>query len=147
MTALHTVEVIMIDDSMSNVLNKYFEGLLVMQDREIKGLKEERDHAFSEIAAYKANTKPLHELIDRMEEDIDDLEHEVLGLKDQRELNARRLDVKDNIIVGLRDDIAGMQRFIERIEAENLAIAIQAAESEDRAENERRGRLQLVMRM
>jgi len=101
----------------------------------------------NEVGAYKANYKPLNDLIDRLEEEVNDLEHEVLGLKDQRDINHRRIDEKDNIIVGLEDDIAGMQRFIDRLEDTNLAIAIQAAESEDRADNERRGRLQLVMRM
>jgi len=101
----------------------------------------------NEVAAYKANYKPLNDLIDRLEEEVDDLEHEVLGLKDQRELNHRRITVKDNIIVGLNEDILGAERFIKRLEDECLAIAIQAAESEDRADNERRGRLQLVMRM
>jgi hypothetical protein len=137
----------MIDDSMSNVLNKYLEGLLVMQDRELKGLKEERDKAYVELAAYKENVRLLNDIIDRLEEDLNESELEVLGLKDQRELNHKRLDKKDNIIVGLQDDLCGAERFIKRLEDECLAIAIQAAESEDRAEQERRGRLQLVMRM
>ena len=167
-TARHTGEVIMIDDSMSNVLCKYLEGVITMQDREIQALLKERGDAEGrvqkkdevietlmeqinllsrELKAYKANTKPLHDLIDLLEEEVNDAEHEVLGLKDQREINHRRLDEKDNIIVGLRDDLIGAERFIKRLEDECLAIAIQAAESEDRADQERRGRLQLVMRM
>lgn len=179
----------MIDDSMSNVLCKYLEGVITMQDKEIQSLLKERGDAegraakaedtvdkknrdmeammehvhhltasierfseervklLNEVAAYKANYKPLNDLIDLLEEEVNDAEHEVLGLKDQRELNHRRLDEKDNIIVGLRDDLIGAERFVKRLEDECLAIAIQAAESEDRADNERRGRLQLVMRM
>jgi len=172
----------MIDDSMSNVLCKYLEGVITMQGKEIEGLLAERDAAYAtigkkdeqmealmehikhltktidafagdkvklqnEVAAYKANVKPLYDLIDLLEEEVNDAEHEVLGLKDQREINHRRLDEKDNIIVGLRDDIAGMQRFIDRLELTNNALGIQAAEAEYRADQEKRGRLQLVMRL
>ena len=125
----------------------------------------------NEVGAYKANYQPLNNLIDLLEEEVDDLEHEVMGLKDQREANHRRIAEKDKIIIGLQDDLNGAERFLTRIrelenevvgleddvagamryakrlEDTNLALVIQAAESEDRADDERRGRLQLVMRM
>jgi len=134
---------------------------IAKKDEHMEGLMEHIKHltktidAFAgdkvklqnEVAAYKANVKPLYDLIDLLEEEVNDAEHEVLGLKDQREINHRRLDEKDNIIVGLRDDIAGMQRFIDRLELTNNALGIQAAEAEYRADQEKRGRLQLVMRL
>ena len=113
----------------------------------IEKFAEDKVKLLAEVAAYKTNMKPLNDLIDLLEEEVNDAEHEVLGLKDQREINHRRIQEKDNIIVGLRDDIAGMQRFIDRLETTNLALGIQAAESEHRADQEKRGRLQLVMRM
>ena len=158
----------MIDDSMSNVLCKYLEGVITMQGKEIEGLLGERDAAYAtigkkdehiealmehighltksldtfagdkvklqnEVAAYKANYQPLNKLIDVMEEDINDLEHEVLGLKDQRAQNHETIDRKNKIIKGLEDQV--------------LAVQIQAAEAEHRADEEKRGRLQLVMRL
>jgi chromosome segregation ATPase len=113
----------------------------------IEKFAEEKVQLLATVAAYKTNMKPLNDLIDLLEEEVNDAEHEVLGLKDQREINHRRIQEKDNIIVGLRDDIAGMQRFIDRLETTNIALGIQAAEAEHRADQEKRGRLQLVMRM
>jgi chromosome segregation ATPase len=116
-------------------------------NRSIDKFAEQKVALQQEVGAYKANYMPLNRLIDALEEEVDDLEHEVMGLKDQREINHRRLDEKDNIIVGLRDDIAGAERLVARQEDEILAVAIQAAEAEDRADQEKRGRLQLVMRL
>ena len=127
-------------DRISDTLCGYLEKLLVAQDEDIKKLQ-------NEVAAYKANYKPLNDLIDRMEEDIDDLEHEVLGLKDQRALNHETIDKKNAIIREREADRAGMERVIRNLETQVLAVQIQAAESEHRADQERRGRLQLVMRM
>jgi chromosome segregation ATPase len=123
------------------------EGRVQKKDEVIETLMEQVNLLSRELKAYKANTKPLHDLIDLLEEEVNDAEHEAMALKDQREINHRRLDEKDNIIVGLRDDIAGMQRFIDRLETTNNALGIQAAEAEHRADMEKRGRLQLVMRM
>jgi chromosome segregation ATPase len=136
-------------------------GIIARKDRDMEAMMEHVNHLTktidqfaeqkvklqSEVAAYKANYKPLNDLIDRLEEEIDDLEHEVMALQDQRDINHRRLDEKDNIIVGLQDDIAGAEHFVKRQETEILALQIQAAESEHRAEEEKRGRLQLVMRL
>ena len=101
----------------------------------------------NEVAAYKANYKPLNDLIDRLEEEVDDLEHEVLGLKDQRALNHETIDKKNAIIREREADRAGMERVIRNLEDQVLAVQIQAAESEHRADEEKRGRLQLVMRL
>ena len=120
----------------------------------IDAFAEQKIKLQNEVAAYKANYKPLNDLIDRLEEEVDDLEHEVLGLKDQRATNHETIDNKNKVITGLLEemkefeaDAAGRERVIRNLEGQVLAVQIQAAEAEDRADQEKRGRLQLVMRM
>ena len=73
----------------------------------------------------------------------------------------RAIEERDIRIKELEIEAAAMTRYItvqddmvdelyEELDAKDmtiLSLQIQAAESEDRADNERRGRLQLVMRM
>ena len=144
----------MYDDNIGNAFCILLENMLKEQDIRIKELLQGRTDMAAviskkedEIVALKENMAGMSRYILRSDKMLDELYEQTDNAQELFDEMLHTMDIIETASDGYRERLTEVLADKKEMELTILALHVQAAESEDRADEEKRKRLQLLMRV
>jgi len=145
---------LMYDDNIGNAFCILLENMLKEQDIRIKELLQGRTDMAAviskkedEIVALKENMAGMSRYILRSDKMLDELYEQTDNAQELFDEMLHTMDIIETASDGYRERLTEVLADKKEMELTILALQVQAAESEDRADEEKRKRLQLLMRV